>query len=321
METYDVVVVGGGPAGLSGAIALARSRRSVLVVDAGNPRNAPAEGAHNLLGREGVPPRELLATGRDELASYGGHVRHTEAIGARRTDDGFVVTLADGPGSSREVASRGLLVTSGLVDELPDVPGLAERWGHEVLHCPFCHGWEVRDQRIGVLSTGPMTTHQALLFGQLSDRVVVLAHTAPPSAEDRASLDAMGVEVVDGRVTEVVGEDGGPLGGVRLADGTVVGLDAVVVASRLVAASPVLADLGLEAVDHPSGAGVHYPSEMAGSTSVPLLRLAGNVTDLMAQVGASAAAGMMAGAALHGELIQADLAARLAARAEAVATR
>ncbi|MCH1866869.1 NAD(P)/FAD-dependent oxidoreductase [Nocardioides sp. CFH 31398] len=311
VETYDAVVVGGGPAGLSGAIAMARSRRRVLVVDAGRPRNAPAEGAHNLLGREGVKPTELLATGRDELASYGGHLTHDEAVGARRSDDGFVVTLASG----REVASRGLLVTSGLTDELPDVPGLADRWGHEVLHCPFCHGWEVRDQRIGVLSTGPMTTHQALLFGQLSDRVTVLAHTAPPSSEDRASLDAMGVDVADGEVVAVVGEDGGPLTGVRLADGTVVDLDAVVVASRLVAASPVLADLGLEAVDHPSGAGVHYPSEMAGSTSMPLLRLAGNVTDLMAQVGASAAAGVMAGAALHGDLIQADLAARLAARA------
>lgn len=318
METYDVVVIGGGPAGLSGAIALARSRRSVLVVDAGNPRNAPAEGAHNLLGREGVPPLELLATGRDELVSYGGHLRRGEAIGARRTDDGFVVTLAEGPESSREVAGRGLLVTSGLVDALPDVPGVAERWGREVLHCPFCHGWEVRDQRIGVLSVGPMTTHQALLFGQLSDRVVVLGHTDPPGAEDRVGLEAMGIDVVDG---EVVALEGEPLTGARLADGTVVELDAVVVASRMVASSAVLADLGLEPVDHPTGMGASYPSEMAGGTTVPRLRLAGNVTDLTAQVGASAAAGVMAGAALHGELIQADLAARLAARAEAVATR
>jgi len=310
METYDVVVVGGGPAGLSGAIALARSRRSVLVMDAGNPRNAPAEGAHNLLGREGVRPTDLLATGRGELASYGGHLTHDEAVGARRTTEGFAVALAGGG----EVASRGLLVTSGLVDRLPDVPGLAAQWGRGVLHCPFCHGWEVRDGRIGVLSTGPMTTHQALLFGQLSDRVTVLAHTTPPSAEDRASLLVMGVDVVEGEVVEVLGRDGGTLDGVQLADGTVVGLDAVVVASRMVATSAVLDDLGVAAADHPAGMGSCYPSEAAGGTSVPLLRVAGNVTDLTAQVGASAAAGVMAGAALHGDLIQADLAARLAAR-------
>lgn len=316
MDTYDVVVVGGGPAGLSGGIALARSRRRVLVVDAGEPRNAPAEGAHNLLGREGVSPAELLATGRAELASYGGQVRRGTAIGARRTAEGdFVLTLTEGP----EVAARGLLVTSGLVDELPDVTGLADRWGHDVLHCPFCHGWEVRDRRIGVLSIGPMTAHQALLFRELSDDVVVLAHTAPPTGQDRTNLEVSGVRVVDAEVVAVEGEPGGAMAGARLADGDLVELDALVVASRLVASSAVLDDLGLAPVEHPTGMGSSYPSEMAGGTEVPRLRLAGNVTDLMAQVGASAAAGVTAGAALHGDLIQADLAARLAESARAPA--
>src|SRR5689334_13038452 len=139
---YDVAVVGGGAAGLNGALMLARSRRSVAVIDAGEPRNAPAEGVHGLLGREGMPPAELLALGREEVRSYGGHVVTSRVTGAARKDDGFVLALDDG----REVRARRLLVTTGLVDELPDVPGLRELWGSDVIHCPYCHGWEVRDK-------------------------------------------------------------------------------------------------------------------------------------------------------------------------------
>lgn len=296
----DVVVVGGGAAGLSGAKALLRSRRSVLVVDAGEPRNAPAAGVHNLLGLEDVSPAELLERGRAEVASYGGTVRRARAVTARRDDDRFVVGLDDG----EEVHARRMLVTTGLVDELPDVDGLAERWGHSVLHCPFCHGYEVRDQRIGVLATGANATHQALLFVALSDDVVLLTHDAPPGDADRAQLAAAGVRVVEHRV---VGLEGEPLTGARLDDGTVLPLDALVVAPWMRAASPVLDALGLAAEPHPAGMGEQYPSEPMGATAVPGLRLAGNVTDVAAQVAAASAAGLLAGAALHGELVQEDL--------------
>ncbi len=305
METCDVVVVGGGPAGLSGAVALARSRRSVLVVDAGEPRNAPAAGAHNLLGREGIAPRELLAHGREELASYGGEVRSGRAVAAERDGDRFVVHLEDGG----RVAGRRLLVTSGLVDELPELPGLRERWGREVLHCPYCHGWEVRDQRIVVLGTSPMSTHQALLFSQLSERVTLLPHGLELGEQERARLGAAGVEVVD---EEAVGLEGHPLEGVRLGTGGLLPADAVVVAPRMRAHSPVLESLGLAAAEHPSGMGEHYPSEAAGVTTLPGVHVAGNVTDPTAQVGASAAAGVLAGAMLNALLVEADLQARLA---------
>ena len=141
-DEYDVVVVGGGAAGLSGALTLARAGRSVLVVDDGTPRNAPAGHVHNYLGREGTPPAELYAIGRGEVAGYGGEVVDGRVTAARREHDGFAVTV-DG---DREVRARRLLVTTGLVDELPDLPGLAEQWGRGVLHCPFCHGAEVRGQ-------------------------------------------------------------------------------------------------------------------------------------------------------------------------------
>ena len=304
---YDVIVVGGGAAGLSGAIALLRSRRRVLVVDAGRPRNAPADGVHNLLTRDGLPPAELVALGREEVRRYGGEVREGRAVAAERRGDGFEVRLADGA----LLTARRLLVTSGLVDVLPEVDGLRERWGHSVLHCPYCHGWEVRDQRIGVLATGSAAVHQALLFSQLSDDVVVLVHTAPPAPEDRARLAAAGVRLQEGEVVALEGP-AHSLAGARLADGTSVPLDALVVAPRMLARSAVLDSLGLAPQEHPSGMGEQYPAGLAGRTDVPGVWIAGNVADVGAQVMAAAAAGTLAGAAMNADLLEADLRERVA---------
>jgi thioredoxin reductase len=175
--SYDVIVNGGGAAGPAGATALLRSRRSVLVVDGGEPRNAPAVGVHNFLTRDGTPPGDLLATGRAEVLGYGGEVVRGSVVGV---DHGFRVRLDDG----RTLSARRLLVATGLVDELPDVPGLAERWGRDVLPCPYCHGWEARDRAVGVLATGPMAVHQALLFRQLTDDVTLFRHTGPELSEE-----------------------------------------------------------------------------------------------------------------------------------------
>ncbi|HEY3504931.1 MAG TPA: NAD(P)/FAD-dependent oxidoreductase [Actinocatenispora sp.] len=298
--TYDVVVVGGGAAGLNGALMLARSRRSVLVVDAGSPRNAPADGVHGLLARDGTPPAELLARGRAEVRGYGGTVVSGEVSGAARTGDGFTVTLADGA----TVRARRLLVATGVADELPDVPGLRERWGRDVVHCPYCHGWEVRDQAIGVLASGPMSMHQALLFRQLTDDLVYFAGVGPVPPEQAEQLAARGVMVVTGEVAGLV-VDGDRLTGVRLGDGTVVARTALAVASRTVVRAGFLAELGLTAVAHPSGAGEYVPSE-AGRTEAPGVWVAGNVTDPSAQVGASAAAGALAGAQINAELVAAE---------------
>jgi thioredoxin reductase len=304
-EDYDVVVVGGGPAGLSGALTLSRARRSVLVVDSGAPRNAPAGHVHNYLGREGTPPAELLATGRAEVASYGGAFRSGEVLAAEAAAGGFVVRLADGGA----VRARRLLVTTGLVDELPAVPGVRELWGSDVLHCPYCHGWEVRDRAVGVLATSAMGVHQALMWRQWSDDVTLFLHTGPqPTDEQWEELAARDVGVVAGEVVELE-TSGDRLSGLRLADGHVIAREAVVVAPRFNARSAVLASLGLDAQpvlmgSHVMGSAV--PADGNGVTAVPGVWVAGNVTDLTAQVIGSASGGLKAGAMINADLITED---------------
>lgn len=298
-NAYDVVVIGGGAAGLSGALMLARARRSVVVIDAGAPRNAPAPGVHGLLARDGIPPAELVERGRAEVRGYGGQVVSGEVATVAREDTGFQVTLTDG----RSVRALRLLLATGLVDELPDVPGLRSRWGRDVVHCPYCHGWEIRDQAIGVLGSGPMSVHQTSLFRQWSDDVTFFPHTLPvPTGEEAEQLAARGIRVVAGEVASLeIVED--RLVGVRMRDGTVVKREALAVAPRMVARTGFLAALGLRPVEHPSGAGEHIPADAIGRTDVPGVWVAGNVTDLSAQVGAAAAAGATAAAHINADLI------------------
>jgi thioredoxin reductase len=298
-SSYDVVVIGGGAAGLNGALMLARSRRSVVVLDAGQPRNAPADGVHGLLGRDGMPPGELLERGRAEVRSYGGSIVAGTVTTIDSSPTGFAVRLSDG----RTVSARRLLVTTGVVDELPDVPGLRKRWGRDVIHCPYCHGWEVRDQAIGVLASSPMVAHQALLFRQLSDDVTVFSHTIELAAEDRERLRARDIRIVDGVVSGLRVEDD-RVTGIALAEGTVVDRAVVTVQSRAVARADFLTGLGLTTIEHPMGMGTYVVADQTGKSSVPGVYLAGNVCDLGAQVGAAAAAGALAGARINADLVE-----------------
>jgi len=302
LVTYDVVVVGGGAAGLSGALTLGRARRSVLVIDAGEPRNAPAFGVHGFLTRDGMNPAALLETGRAEVRRYGAQVLAGRGASAASVDGGFTVMLEDG----RRVGARRLLVTTGLVNELPDVPGVRERWGRDVLHCPYCHGWEVRDQPIGVLASGPWAVHQALLFRQWTADLTLFLHTEPrPTDAEVEQLAARGIAVVEGEVSSLeVVED--RLTGIRLRSGEVVARRVLAVTTRLKARAGMLAGLGLEATDHPLGVGEHVDADGMGLTAVPGVWVAGNAADLMAQVVGAADAGVRAGAAINADLIAED---------------
>ncbi|MEV7660687.1 NAD(P)/FAD-dependent oxidoreductase [Paenarthrobacter sp. NPDC089316] len=303
---YQVVVIGGGAAGLSAAVTLGRALRSVLVIDAGEPRNAPAAGVHGFLSRDGINPRELLEKGRQEAVAYGVDVVNGVAVAARSTaaeEDGaelsFEVDLADG----QTVKAQRLLITTGLIDVLPDIGGIKERWGRDVLHCPYCHGWEVRNKAIGILGS-PVALHQTLLFRQWSPNITLfLNDVVEPTEEEWEQLAARSIRVLEGKVRSLEVHDDA-LRGVVLASGTVIPVEAAVTGARLEARSAVVESLGVPVVEHPMGVGRHIEvNPMGGATSVPGVWAAGNVVDLMGQVMASAASGVMAGAAINAHLV------------------
>ncbi|MFH5211635.1 NAD(P)/FAD-dependent oxidoreductase [Antrihabitans spumae] len=307
-KTLDAIVIGGGAAGLNGALMLARSRRSVVVIDSGTPRNAPAAGIHGLLGQDGTPPAVLLERGRAEVRGYGGTIVTGEVVHAAPAEESadgdlrFTVTLADGA----TLTARRILVATGLRDVLPDIPGLAEHWGRSVVHCPYCHGWEVRDEPIGVLAVGPASVHHAMLFRQLTDDLVYFTRDTELDDDTRARFAARNIRVVDGPVDRVVAAEDGGIAGVQLTDGQLVPRRVIAVATTMLARTDGIEDLQLPMQDHPMGMGNHFATGMAGTTSVPGVWVAGNATDLSAQVGASAAAGALAGAHMNADLVLAD---------------
>lgn len=303
----DVAIVGGSAAGLAAALQLSRQRRSVIVIDAGDPRNAPAAHLHGYLGREGMAPSELTAVGRDEVRGYGGEVLdgHVEDI-ARLDGGGFRLVLRGG----HVVVARRALAATGLVDELPAIDGVAEHWGHDVIHCPFCHGYEVRDQRVVQIVTHPMGLHPAPLFRQLTDDLTVVVHE-PLEADlpELAALAEAGVPIVDQRVRRLVTGTDGRLAGVELGDGRVLAADTVVVGPRFRPRLEPFAALAPAVVAHPSGLGDVVEVDPTGQTSVPGLYAAGNVADPSQQLLHAAADGSRTGAMISFSLAHEDLAA------------
>lgn len=301
-EIHDVVVVGGGAAGLSAALVLGRARQRTLVVDAGEPRNAPSAHMQGYLSRDGMSPAEFLALGREEIARYGVELVRDRVTDVTKGEDFTVVLEAGGA-----VRARRLIVATGLKDELPDVPGVAERFGQDVLHCPFCHGWEVRDEPFGVLASSAMSVHQALMVSQWSKNVTFFLHRVAEEEltdQDLRRLAAAGVDVVPGEVAELVVEDG-RLAGVRLADGTTHARSVLFVGPRPLPQTSLLERLGAEMNETPFGA---YPVvDPTGLTTVPGVWAAGNAIGFAEQVVHAASGGYRAAAAIVGDLLMSRL--------------
>ena len=309
----DVAIIGGSAAGLAAALQLGRQRRSVIVVDDGEPRNALAAHMHSYLGHEGLPPSELITVGRAEVRSYGGEVLAGRAsCVTRRDDDRFRVELVGG----HSIVARRVLAATGLVDELPDIDGLAEHWGGDVIHCPFCHGFEVRDRRIVQIVTHPMGLHATALFRQLSARLTVVLHD-PAGVDDSEieTLRASGVAILNGQVRRIVTGADSHVAAVELADLQRVDADAVVVGPRFTVRAEPFVSLGLRPAAHPNGLGDFVETDATGATAVPGLYAAGNVTDPSQQVLSAAAEGSRVGAMISFNLAHDDI--RAAARPSA----
>ena len=309
-RTYDVVIVGGGAAGLSAALVLGRTRRRVVVIDAGQPRNAPAAHMQGFLGSDGLPPAELLARGRAEVAGYGvqlvaGTVTaiapYASAPKSSSAQRRFQVTLSDGS----VLETRAVLVTSGLRDELPDVPGVRERWGRDLLHCPYCHGYEVVDQPIGILAGDPATTAESLahahIIRQWSDDVVFFANGATLTAAQREQLVARAIGIVDEPVVSLAVEND-HLTGVVIDGGRIVPRTAMFVRPQFVPNDTLLVDLGCTVRDT---GWVHVDG--TGATSVPGVWAAGNAVNPRAQVITAAGEGSAAAIAINNSLVEDDV--------------
>ena len=294
--TWDCIVVGGGAAGLSAALVLGRARRRVLVVDAGDQSNRPAHGIGGFIGQDGRPPADFYADGQRDLAAYPSvEVRDGEVVDGRRADGGGVVLdMADG----RAETARRVLLATGMDYRAPDVPGVAGRWGGSVFHCPFCHGWEVREQPLGVLDRGPGGLHRALLLRMWSDDVTLFTNgDADLDADGVARLAAAGVEVEERPVARLEGPDRA-LTAVVFADGGSRPCHGMLVPVTMHQRSDLAERLG--AVAAPATPLAHDAVVVDGMlrTSADGVAAAGDISGAMPSVANAVFAGSMAAAAL-----------------------
>jgi thioredoxin reductase len=306
-ELWDVVIVGGGAAGLSAALILARARRRVLVLDAGAPRNRFAPHMHGVLSRNGYSPLQLVEDGRREVREADGVIATGRVTDVRRTERGFALTTEDG----EQIAATRLIVATGIRDVLPAIDGLAEQWGRGVVACPYCDGYEARGTAIGVLAASVPGLHKAQMVRSYSPNVTVFTDLAGPvPEEDLRALRVRGIEVEDRPVTRVL-TDGDTLVGVQLADGTSVPLDVLFAEPRMVPLDDLLRQLGVEQSE--SFFGPWTASDAMGRTSVEGVWVAGNTANPAALVPVAAASGVTAALAINAELVAQDVRDALAA--------
>ena len=290
---YDVIVVGGSFAGMSAAMQLARARQKVLVIDAGMPRNRFADEAHGFLGQDGRAPAAIIRDARAQLLRYPSvEVTSGEAIAARAHGDGFAIEVAGGS----ERRARRLVLATGVADELPPIPGMSERWGETVLHCPYCHGYEMRDLPLGVIAAHPMSAHQAVLIPDWGPTTYFTQGEFEPEPAEIHAFAARGITIERTPVVELVGE-APALDGVRLADGRFVEVAAVFTAPRTRPATPLAAMLGCAHEDGPTGPYVKI--DEWGATSVPGVWSAGDASTPMHNATLASAAGVLAGIGAH----------------------
>jgi thioredoxin reductase len=295
---YDVAVVGGSAAGLSAALVLGRARRRVAVIDSGSPRNAPAAHMQGFLSRDGLAPSELLALGRDEVEGYGvALIAGSASDIVRDGGSSFRVVLAE----DRTVRARRILVATGLRDEIPDIPGLRERWARDVVHCPYCHGFEVRDQKLAVLGGSSAAVRYAQIVRQWSDDLVYIAPAGSLTAAEHRQLVARGIGIAEGVAQRVIVASD-RLCGVALDGDRAVACDALFVPPRFVPNSELLAGLGC-ALDEDG-----WPrADADGLTSVAGVWVAGNVANARAQVITAAGEGSAAAIAINAALVEEDV--------------
>lgn len=293
MNEFDAIVIGGSYAGLSAALQLARARRKVLVIDAGQRRNRYASDSHGFLTRDGQPAAAIAAEGRANVAAYPNVAWHDGlALDARPDGDGFVVDL-DG---AHSVRGQRLVLATGVRDELPPIEGLPERWGKSVFHCPYCHGYELDQGRIGVLASGPLSVHQAQMLPHWGQVTLFTNGVCPLDAAQRADLAQRGVTVDETPVVRLADH-----ATVVLADGRQAAMAGLFTFGRLHMASPIAERLGCVFEDGPLGP--YIRTDEGRQTSVPGVFAGGDAMRAASSVALAVADGAMAGVGAHRSLL------------------
>ncbi|GGY09079.1 hypothetical protein GCM10007386_44510 [Pseudoduganella dura] len=297
---FDAIVVGGGFAGLAAALQLARARRAVLLVDANQPRNRFSASVHGFLGHDGKPPHQIRAEARQQLARYP-TVTFADgaATAAIRSGGGFIVEIEGEGGQHQERALR-LVLAGGVRDELPALPGLAERWGRTVIHCPYCHGYEVAGQTLGILGGDAMSAHKAAMIPDWGPAILFTQGGEEPATEQGALLAARGVTIERTPIVALLGSAPG-LDAVCLADGRMVPLGALFVSPRTQPASPLAGQLGCAFDEGPFGPCVRVDERK--ETTVPGVFAAGDMATPVHSAMLASAAGMLAGVHAHQSLV------------------
>jgi thioredoxin reductase len=295
---YDAIVIGGSFAGLTSALQLARARRKVLVIDAGLPRNRFASESHGVLGHDGKAPGELLREAREQLLAYpNASIFNCTATRVERKGGEFVV---EAEGGARWFTGRRLLLATGVTDVLPELPGLAERWGHSAIHCPYCHGYEIGGGPVGVLGSGPMSFHQALMFADWGEVTLFTQGIVELGSEERAQLARRKVAVEPVAVAALEGE-APARSGVRLADGRFLPVKALLLSAKVRQTSPIAAELGCVYDETPFGQMLR--TDELKLTTVAGVFAAGDHARMNPSIVFASADGAMAGVALHRSLI------------------
>lgn len=294
---FDIIIVGGSFAGQAAALQLGRARRRVLLIDAGQPRNRFAQSSHGFLGQDGRAPAAIMTEARRQLTSY-----HTvELLEARATEarlisGGFQLSLS----SDRDITGRQLILATGARDILPALPGIEERWGISVLHCPYCHGYELNQQPLGVLASSELAVHQAMLVPDWGPTTLFTQGAFEPNADQKAALAARGVTIETRPVRELIGSSP-HLEAVRLADGRTVSVSGLFIAPQTAPASDLAEQLGCRFDDGPTGPFIAVNEGQ--ETSIPGLFAAGDAASPMANATLAAASGVLAAGGAHHALI------------------
>ncbi|MDH6230026.1 thioredoxin reductase [Mesorhizobium soli] len=294
---FDAIIVGGSYAGLSAALQLARARRKILVIDAGQRRNRFAATSHGFLGQDGRTPGDIVADARAQLAAYSTVEFVDDQVEAvRKTDKGFSAqTVANG-----DFDARRLILATGVADELPDVPGLRERWGKSIFHCPYCHGYELDQGPIGVLAVSDMSMHHAMMLPDWGPTTLFLNGAFVPDAEQLAQLQRRGAKIESEPVVQISGEQAD----VELRDGRVIQLAGLFTMSKISPSSPLAAQLGCALEEGPAGSLIQ--TNGAKETTVSGVFACGDATRSFSSVAISVADGATAGAGTHQSLIFRD---------------